>query len=93
MYRKVYKLNANYPFQSHLKVDLNIVARATWLNPITQLHNYRLQSEGLLMESLWDQTAGMSSSTKLLVNFRLSSLLITILNISYESSRRYSLTT
>lgn len=45
------------------------------------------------MESLWEHTEGMSSSTKLLVNFRLSDLLITILNISYESARRYSLTT
>ncbi len=45
------------------------------------------------MGSLWDHTAGMSSSIKLLVNFRLSGLLITILNISYKSARRYSPTT
>lgn len=40
-----------------------------------------------------DKTEGMSSSTNILVNFILSSLLITILIISYESARRYFLTT
>lgn len=48
---------------------------------------------GLVLGSRWEHSAGMSSSTKLLVNFRilgLSSLLITILNISYERARRYS---
>ncbi len=42
MYHKVYELNVNYSFQSHLKVDFNIVARATWSNHIAQLQNYRL---------------------------------------------------
>lgn len=40
-----------------------------------------------------DKTEGMSTSTNILVNFILSSLLITILIISYESARRYFLTT
>ena len=42
MYQKVYKLNANYEFQSHLKVDFNIVARTACWKHIAQLHNYRL---------------------------------------------------